>query len=317
MKTELFAFKQKSQDFIVEEELPFELSGKGDAFFVFFEKRNLNTMDVVEHLCSSLGISRMSLGIAGLKDKKAITRQWISVYKSVFKKIGGENVFLNKLEEKVKIIKTNRHEAPIGMTTKIKNVFYIRLRANKNLAQNEKELASKKLRYLFNNGFPNFYGEQRFWIDGRNWRQWRDILEGKKSKINKNGEIIFKLQSYSSKMFNEYLISRVKKWLKTIDWDILNNQKTPTWPVFWYDLKLCADGTEAGQKERSFLAARKLNNKNIRVFEKYKIYWIRRALWVFPEAVNMKFQWDDLLVRFTLPSGTYASILIDEMLSKI
>lgn len=62
--TKLFSFKQKSQDFIVTEDLPFALSGKGDAFFVFFEKRNLNTMDVVNHICASCDISRLSLGIA-------------------------------------------------------------------------------------------------------------------------------------------------------------------------------------------------------------------------------------------------------------
>ena len=57
----LYSFKQKSQDFIVEEKLPFKLEGKGDAFFVYFEKRNLNTMDVVKHLCKELEISRLTL----------------------------------------------------------------------------------------------------------------------------------------------------------------------------------------------------------------------------------------------------------------
>ncbi|NOZ44765.1 MAG: tRNA pseudouridine(13) synthase TruD [bacterium] len=64
MYASLFQFKQKSQDFIVEEELPFVLKGEGDAFFVYFEKQNLNTMDVVDHLCKQLKISRMTLGIA-------------------------------------------------------------------------------------------------------------------------------------------------------------------------------------------------------------------------------------------------------------
>lgn len=88
MDDKLFSFKQKSQDFIVTEELPFSLSDTGDVFFVFFEKRNLNTMDIVNHLCSSLNIPRLTLGIAGLKDKKAITRQRICIYRSALKKIG-------------------------------------------------------------------------------------------------------------------------------------------------------------------------------------------------------------------------------------
>ncbi|MEI8092490.1 MAG: tRNA pseudouridine(13) synthase TruD [bacterium] len=87
MQDTLFSFKQKSQDFVVQEELPFLLSGRGDVFFVFFEKRNLNTMDVVNHLCSAFNISRLTLGIAGLKDKRAITKQWICIYKSALKKL--------------------------------------------------------------------------------------------------------------------------------------------------------------------------------------------------------------------------------------
>jgi len=55
----LFSFKQKSQDFIVEEELPFQLSWKWDALFVYFEKRNLSTMDIIKFLCKQLNISRL------------------------------------------------------------------------------------------------------------------------------------------------------------------------------------------------------------------------------------------------------------------
>ena len=61
MDDKLFSFKQKSQDFVVTEELPFALANTGDVFFVFFEKRNLNTMDVVNHLCSACNISRLTL----------------------------------------------------------------------------------------------------------------------------------------------------------------------------------------------------------------------------------------------------------------
>ena len=57
----LFSFKQKSQDFVVSEELPFTLAGKGDALYVYFEKRNMTTMEVVEHLCHTLKVSRLTL----------------------------------------------------------------------------------------------------------------------------------------------------------------------------------------------------------------------------------------------------------------
>lgn len=149
MDNQLFSFKQKSQDFIVTEELPFTLSETGDVFFVFFEKRNLNTMDVVNHLCSTCNIPRLALGIAGLKDKKAITRQRICIYKSALKKIGGEKAFISAISEITTVLKTGRHTQPIGMSTPIKNEFYIKLRGNKKLSLKEKELSQKKIISLF------------------------------------------------------------------------------------------------------------------------------------------------------------------------
>lgn len=43
----LYTFKQQPEDFIVEEILPFVPSGTGDALYVFFEKKDRNTMDVI------------------------------------------------------------------------------------------------------------------------------------------------------------------------------------------------------------------------------------------------------------------------------
>lgn len=80
-----FSFKKTSADFNVYEELPFALSGKGDAFYVYIEKRNLTTQEVIDYLRKKLGLSRLSLGIAGLKDKKAIARQRISIYDRALK----------------------------------------------------------------------------------------------------------------------------------------------------------------------------------------------------------------------------------------
>ncbi len=106
-------------------------------------------MDIVEHLCSKLKISRLTLGIAGLKDKKAVTRQRISIYKSALKKMGGEQVFLDALAEIAAVLKINRHSHPIGMSTPITNTFYIRLRAEKNLGLEEKKAAKLRLQELF------------------------------------------------------------------------------------------------------------------------------------------------------------------------
>ncbi len=229
----LFSFKQKSQDFIVEEKLPFELSWKWDAFFVYFEKRNLTTMDIIDFLWKELGISRMTLGFAWLKDKDAITRQWVSIYKSALKKMWGENVFLEALAQKTRIISTDRHDKPIGMTTPIHNTFYIRLRALKTLSQIEKERTEKNINDLFVDGFPNVFGSQRFGIQFQNIAIAKDFLDGK-VKIKEKFEAKFKIQAYSSWLFNEYVLARTKKWLTLLDGEIVEIDNQDNSVSVWY-----------------------------------------------------------------------------------
>lgn len=226
MDDRLFSFKQKSQDFVVTEELPFTLAEKGDVFFVQFEKRNLNTMDVVNHICSTCNIPRLTLWIAGLKDKKAITRQRICIYKSALKKIWWEHGFINSISEVAKVLKTGRHTEPIGMTTPIKNGFYIKLRANKKLSVKEKDISNRKILSLFKKWFPNLFWNQRFGISGINPKQGSEILQWKWN-IRDKKDIIFKIQAYASKIFNEYINSRTKKWLQILDGDIVIDTANP------------------------------------------------------------------------------------------
>jgi len=358
MDDRLFSFKQKSQDFIVTEELPFTLAGKWDVFFVFFEKRNLNTMDVVHHICAACNLSRLSLGIAGLKDKKAITRQWICIYKSALKKIWWENAFLESIWEVATVLKTGRHTEPIGMTTPIKNSFYIKLRANKKLSLKEKDISQRKIESLCKKWFPNLFGNQRFGINGINPKQGSDLLQGK-LKLQDKKDIVFKIQAYASKIFNEYIHTRTKKWLEILDGDIVINTQNQkkfqygvyqsktntiklfddikdkvffrypqrytgeisfnkenmaiTWPVIWYNLLLAPKDTTAGNKEQWLLEKNWVTEKSLKLCTQYKIFWIRRPLRVFPEKIHINIQQDDILLNFTLPSGSYASIMIDEL----
>ena len=80
-----FTFKEQIEDFIVEEVLEEAPCGHGESYYIFFEKREINTMEVVEHLIQNLPLKREDNGIAGLKDKAGITRQWLSIYKKKIK----------------------------------------------------------------------------------------------------------------------------------------------------------------------------------------------------------------------------------------
>lgn len=374
----LFTFKQKSQDFYVSENLPFTLSWKGDAFYVQIEKRNMTTYDIIDHLRKRLKISRMTLGIAGLKDKKAIARQRISIYDRALKKLGGEKVFVHALEEICTILDTWRHQFPLNMSTPITNSFSIRLRSTKNLGKEEKLLAEQQVKKLLDSWYPNAFWEQRFGIKWRNAKQGHELFMWTSHEKFKGSDAIFKLQAFGSQLFNNYVTLRKKQHGKIIlDGDILvwtdkgklmywiYNKETnmvslcsvkqtsiskgkksqrssrwtafvwdvfftptgkwtpisydsermiPTWPIPGINLPVTSWETESWMFEAEFLARHHLDQTNMWAFTKYVVYGLRRALWVTPSKKKARFDGDDLVVNFTLPSGSYASILVDMLL---
>jgi tRNA pseudouridine13 synthase len=153
----LYQCKQQPKDFIVEELLPALPSGEGEVFYIYFEKTNLTTMEVVEHLQRRLHLSRKELGIAGLKDKAGITRQWITIFRTTLMYAGGETAFLSALKEVAKVLQTSRGEKLLKVGSNAGNVFTIRLRAMQPIGDEEKKLIQQNIEKVITKGFPNCF----------------------------------------------------------------------------------------------------------------------------------------------------------------
>ena len=152
-----FAFKSQPSDFIVSEVLPYELSGHGDFFYIFFEKEKLNTMEVVLRICKAMKLKREQLGIAGLKDKEGITKQRISISQKYLKTCGGKDQFLAFLKSKLHILKTDRHHEPLAVGKNKGNHFEIRLRKRERLPAELKSGLESKLKKSKESCFPNAF----------------------------------------------------------------------------------------------------------------------------------------------------------------
>ena len=355
----IFEFKQKSSDFFVSEQLPFVPTGEGEAFFVYISKRNLTTHDIIDHLRKELGISRMSLGIAWLKDRKAIAKQWISIYDRALTKAGGEKVFLESLSKIVRIVKTTRHTAPLNMSTPITNAFHITFKSTKNLWQKEKQKALEIVQQLLDDGYPNLFGKQRFGINGKNSTQWYELMAGKSKEKFSKQDAVFKLQAYSSKLFNDFVEKRARAGLALLDGDIVTRVQhgeiqygiyhdegqtvhqvdirsdrkkflfvpsttgeihpydemtmTVTGPVAGHNCAITDPQTEAGKWEQSRRARHHLDAQSMRKYSSYPVYGLRRPIWVLPTQTKVWYKGDDLLIDFTLPSGSYASLVFDAL----
>jgi tRNA pseudouridine13 synthase len=219
----LYYFKKHPEDFVVEELLDFVPSGSGDALYVFFEKRDANTMDVINGLMKKLWLPRSAFGIAGLKDKQAITRQRITMYKGHIDKIGGEQIFLDALSHYGTILEKTYHPTPLQVGQNGWNRFVIYLRAVKKIDETIKGQIAKYLEPIQQHGFPNCFGTQRFGKGMRNFHRAKEIIEWT-SEISGEFELKFKLQAYGSGWFNTYTLDRYRKNKRILDGDIVINK---------------------------------------------------------------------------------------------
>src|SRR5438045_7033364 len=71
--------RQEPDDFEVEEIPAYEPCGSGEHLFLWVEKRGVGAEWFVKEIGRRLGVAPGDVGTAGLKDRHAVTRQWVSV----------------------------------------------------------------------------------------------------------------------------------------------------------------------------------------------------------------------------------------------
>ncbi len=142
--------KERPEDFYVREQKSLELSGKGRYAYFLLRKRNMTTLEAVRRVAEALGVSTDRVGFAGLKDKRAVTEQYVSVegLKSPREVNEGdlELVFLGYGNE------------PLRMGEIEGNYFEIRVRG----VRRSRSYVEGRVDFVRRFGFENYFGEQRF-----------------------------------------------------------------------------------------------------------------------------------------------------------
>ena len=235
----LFQIKSKPEDFIVEEVLwEWVPSWKWDFLYIFFEKENLTTMDIVDDLTKNFHLQRDEIGIAWLKDKAWITRQWISISQRSLNKIWWEALFIQTLWKKVRILKKSYSESWLKVASNLWNRFEIRLRARQDISKEIKNQIENNVQKIIERWFPNCFGMQRFGKWKKNFYEAKDRLKQLAQEYNEKWKLKeadlpyhlrFLLQAYPSMYFNEYVLNRWEKWLFLLQWDILVDRFNSNW----------------------------------------------------------------------------------------
>jgi tRNA pseudouridine13 synthase len=146
-------FKQRPEDFFVQEIPLYEPSGEGEHTYAEIEKIGLSTFDALHAISSALGVSSRDIGYAGMKDTFAVTRQWISIPRV-------DPAAVEALEiEGIKILGTERHTNKIRLGHLKANRFAVKIR---DVMPEQVIAADKIMQVLVRRGLPNFFGQQRF-----------------------------------------------------------------------------------------------------------------------------------------------------------
>ncbi len=148
----MFKIKEKPEDFLVREILNVDLSEEGDYAYFLLRKKDRNTVDVVRELSKRWKVPVKDISFAGLKDKSAITEQYIAVkgLKNPPSKLEGEGYSLSFVGFGKEPLQLGKFEG---------NYFEIVVRK---VSKTERERAERNLPFVQKYGFANYFGEQRF-----------------------------------------------------------------------------------------------------------------------------------------------------------
>ena len=205
--------RTQPSDFKVDEKFAFEATGEGEHALLHIKKEDTNTDWLSRQISQLAGVRKVDVSYAGLKDRNAITTQWFSVW--LPGKPDPDWSLLNS--DNVEILKTIRHNRKLRRGSLRGNQFTLIVRdVNGDVSDLE-----QRMNTIMQDGVPNYFGDQRFGIDGRNLEKAKIMFGGKREKDRFKRSIY--LSAARSAIFNDLLSQRVEmnKWADGIPGDVM------------------------------------------------------------------------------------------------
>lgn len=314
------------EDFQVDEVLGFEPSGSGEHACLLIRKRNTNTAFVAERLARLAAIKPMDVSYAGLKDRHAVTTQWFSLYLS-----NKSEPDWNQLNsDEIEILKVTRHNRKLRRGTLQGNRFTLVVRQ----LQGDPSGLEGRLRQIAQHGVPNYFGEQRFGYE--NLDKVTAMFEGRLKVHDRNKRSLY-LSSARSAIFNDLLSRRVEAgtWSSGLAGDVMMLDGShsiflaeeidatitqrlqiqdihPTGPL-WGTGELPTRGV-VQQLEQQLQTEHPLFCRGL---EEAGLKQERRALRLPVGELSWQIEDDRLTLTFFLPAGSYATVVLRELIRSL
>ncbi len=209
-------YRARPEDFMVEEVLDFAPEGEGEHLWLCIEKRDLTTAMVVKELARLCEVSPRVVGYSGMKDRVAVTRQWLSV--QLPGREASEGLAESLAERGVRVLEMARHPRKLKRGVHRANRFRLRLTG----PAVDDEGFAVRWACLLERGVANYFGPQRFGPDGRNLLRARSLLaRGWRKRDDRDGMLLSAARSF---LFNELLAERIREgsWDRLLSGEVAN-----------------------------------------------------------------------------------------------
>lgn len=311
------------------EEIPaYPPQGSGPHLWLLVEKRGRTTRDVVRALARALSVPEREAGFAGLKDKQALTTQWLSFPSSADPDpaaLGGDGF---------RVLQIARHQNKLRTGHLRGNRFRVVVQGG------DLERARDAVRALAARGLPNFYGQQRFGAEGDNAAVGRTLLVGRLDdpQVRRAARDRFLrrlcISAYQSLLFNRWLAQRIADGLfaRALPGDVMRRlpaggffvcqdpvadqprlerfEISPAGPMFGHKLSPAAG--EAAAREARLLEAEGIALEDFARRGGGEAEGARRAARL-PLSVELEPVPEGFAARFELPPGSYATVVLREI----
>lgn len=325
--------KSCCDDFRVTEIPAYEASGSGEHLFLLIRKQDVSAAELLKVVSHQLRISQRDIGVAGQKDRRAVTTQYVSV------PLRCEGRITAFHDDRIQVLEVTRHENKLRTGHLLGNRFEIVLRPTSD-AFNEDHLAAVQTSLITceSNGFPNYYGIQRFGKDGHSLFKGLQLVRGtaadrRAMKVSRFERKML-LSAVQAAVFNILTAKRVSNetLLQPNDGDVVcrrdgirpflfSNRNTdsvdqliPMGPIFGGKM-LPAEGS-VRELELNVLRSLELNEEHFA--SRKDTPGTRRPMVAWPRHSGCELCQDGSLVfRFELPAGSYATVLLAELVEQI
>jgi tRNA pseudouridine13 synthase len=198
------------EDFVVDELPLYALSGEGEHLYVRVQKRGMTTRDAVRALADAAGVRADEVGTAGMKDKHAVTTQWVS--------LPGRRARAPEswtLPDSLVLLETTRHGNKLRTGHLAGNRFRIRITG---AGDGALARATVILDHIRAHGLPNYFGAQRFGHGGDGLETALEWLRGEAGEGPRRRVPPFERKLFTSvvqaEIFNRYAGGSRSPWLE-------------------------------------------------------------------------------------------------------